>query len=75
MLNMGWEKNNMAQTNTLTLNEKILIAAFVLQGGDLHKKFTAEDLLIEVWKQDTGAFGLRNYESRYPDSNKLFTKL
>ena len=72
---MGWGKNNMVQTNTLTLNEKILIAAFVLQGGDLHKKFTAEDLLIEVWKQDTGAFGLRNYESRYPDSNKLFTKL
>jgi len=65
----------MAQTNTLTLNEKILIAAFILHGGDLHKKFTAEELLIDVWKQDNGAFGLRNHESKYPDSNKLFTKL
>ena len=68
-------RNNMTQNNTLTLNEKILVAAFVLQEGDVHKKFTAEELLIEVWKQDKGAFGLRNHESKYPDSNKLFTKL
>jgi len=65
----------MAQSYQLTLNEKVLLAAFALQKSDIKKKFTAEDLLVEVWKQDKGAFGLRNYEQKYPDSNKLFTKI
>ncbi len=67
--------SNIEQSNSLTLNEKTLLAAFALQGNDLKKKFTAEDLLIEVWKQDKGTFGLRNYENQYPDSNKVYTKL
>ena len=61
--------------NVLTLNEKVLLAAFELQGEDLKERFTAEDLLVQAWKQDNGAFGLRNYERDYPDSNKLYTKL
>ena len=65
----------MVQLNQLTLTEKVLLAAFALQKSDIKKRFTAEDLLVEVWKQDQGAFGLRNYEQKYPDSNKLFTKL
>ena len=65
----------MNPNNILTLNEKVLLAAFALQGDDLKKRFTAEDLLVQVWKEDKGAFGLRNYEKNYPDSNKLYTKL
>ncbi|MBN2331385.1 MAG: hypothetical protein JXC85_06225 [Candidatus Aenigmarchaeota archaeon] len=65
----------MTDKQQLTLNEKVLLAAFALQKGDIKNKFTAEDLLVEVWQQDKGAFGLRNYENKYPDSNKLFTKL
>jgi len=65
----------MTNSNQLTLNERVLLAAFALQKGEIKKTFTAEALLIEVWNQDNGAFGLRNYEDKHPDSNKLFTKL
>ena len=65
----------MTEAPTLTLNEKILIAAFDLQSKELKNTFSAEQLLIAVWKQDKGAFGLRNFEQDYPDSNKLYTKI
>lgn len=59
----------------LTLNEKVLLAAFKLSNGDIRKSFTAEELVIESWKLDEAAFGLRGYERIYPDSNNLYTKL
>ncbi len=65
----------METEESLTLTDRILLAAFSLCGGDLKKKFTAEDLIIEAWRQDKSAFGLRNYENDHPDSNKLYTKL
>jgi hypothetical protein len=75
MLNLALRRNNMEHPHRLTLNEKVILAAFILQKGDFNKSFTAEDLLIKVWEQDKGAFGLRNHENDYPDSNKLYTKL
>lgn len=65
----------MIPEESLTLNDKILLAAISLCSTDLKKKFTAEDLIVESWKLDKSAFGLRNYERDYPDSNKLYTKL
>lgn len=61
--------------NNLTLNEKVLLAALEVSGGNISKEFTAEDLLIKAWKLDKSAFGLRGYEKLYPDSNILYTKL
>ena len=65
----------MIAKKSLTLNDKILLAAFSLCEEDIKRKFTAEDLIIKSWEQDKAAFGLRNYEKAHPDSNKLYTKL
>lgn len=59
----------------LTLNDKILKAALSLTEGDLKRKFTAEELLVNVWNEDNSSFGLRGFEEKHPDSNKLYTKL
>jgi len=59
----------------LSLNDKILIAALKLSRGEIHSEFTAEALLVEAWKDDKPAFGLRGYEGNYPDSNNLYVKL
>jgi hypothetical protein len=59
----------------LTLNDKVLLASLKLSKGDIHNKFTAEELLVEAWKNDKTSFGLRGYENEYPDSNNLYTKL
>lgn len=63
------------KAKNLSLNDKILIAALKLSGGDIRSEFTAETLLIEVWAGDKSAFGLRGYEDNYPDSNNLYVKL
>ena len=65
----------MVNPQSLTLDEKIFLAAFRLSNGNINHTFTAEDLLIEAWKNDKSAFGLRGYENEYPDSNNLYTKL
>lgn len=65
----------MNDSNSLTLNEIVLLAAFKLIEDDLEKSFTAEDLVVASWKEDHSAFGLRGYETKYPDSNKLYTKI
>jgi hypothetical protein len=52
-----------------------LRAAVSLAGGDTTRDFTGEDILVQAWKEDKLAWGLRGYEQSYPDSNKLYTKL
>jgi len=59
----------------LTLNEIVLLASLKLSEGNIHKSFTAEELVIESWKLNKVSFGLRGYEHKYPDSNNLYTKL
>lgn len=59
----------------LTLADKLLLAAADLSGGDLHKDFPAENLVVAAWEQDHSAFGLRGHEDRHPDNNKVYTKL
>lgn len=58
-----------------SLTDKVLLAALNLSTGDLNSSFTAEELLVAVWETDKSAFGLRGYETEYPDSNKLYTKI
>ncbi|HEY0098012.1 MAG TPA: hypothetical protein VGB76_03560 [Pyrinomonadaceae bacterium] len=55
----------------LGLKEKALLAALKCTGGDINKSFTLEDLLVEAWKQDHEAWGLRGYEKVYPDVDRL----
>ena len=65
----------MEKNKILSQNDKVLMAALELSKGDIHNKFTAEELLVQVWKEDKPAFGLRGYENDHPDSNNLYTKL
>jgi hypothetical protein len=58
-------------TASLSLKEKILIAAVEGVGGDATKKFTMEDLAVWAWKHDRSAWGLRGYEPDYPDLDKI----
>ena len=58
-------------THRLGLKEKLLLAALACSEGETNKSFTGEDLLVEAWKQDPRAWGLRGYESQYPDLEKL----
>lgn len=60
---------------SLTLGEKVLLAARKCAEGVIDKSFTAEALSVQAWKMDRNAFGLRGFESEYPDSNKLFKSI
>lgn len=65
----------MSVNEALSLGEKLLLAAFNVAEGDPATEFTGEDLVVKAWQEDTLAFGLRGYESSYPDSNKVYTKI
>jgi hypothetical protein len=65
----------MSDTQNLSLSDKVLIAAVKLAGGEVTAEFTAEDLVVAVWKRDNGSFGLRGHEALYPDNNKVYTKI
>ncbi len=57
-----------------TVSEKILLAAFSLDKKG-QTSFTAEDLVVTSWKQFAGTFGLRGYEDKFPDSNKVLSSI
>lgn len=59
------------QSKTLGLKDQVLLAAVELAGGDCKKEFTMEDLAVCVWKKNKRQWGLRGYEERYPDADKL----
>ena len=60
---------------TLSVIDKILLAAFKRSGGETQKKFTAEELLVTAWESDKWAFGLRGFEEQHPDANRVYTKI
>ena len=60
---------------SLTLAQKVLLAALKCADGVTDKSFTAEALSVQAWKMDRNAFGLRGFENEYPDSNKLFKSI
>ena len=49
--------------------------ALLLAAGEMQGTFTAEDLIVSVWKRDTKVFGLKGYTNQYPDSNKVLAAL
>ena len=55
----------------LGLKQQVLLAALECSDGDCKKTFTMEDLVVYAWNNDKRTWGLRGYEDRYPDSDKL----
>jgi len=69
----------MLQKERLTVSDKLLMAAFVLDGGQ-EKSFTAEDLVVIAWQKFPATFGLRGHNNenglpKYPDSNRVFAEI
>lgn len=56
----------------LTVSQKILLASHKLEEAG-HTPFTAEALVVQAWKDSPRTFGLRGFESEYPDSNKALS--
>jgi hypothetical protein len=56
---------------TLSLKEKILIAAVEGTGGNTGTAFTIEELAVWAWERDKSAWGLRGYEAKHPDLDKV----
>ena len=65
----------MSDSQSLSLGDKVLVAAVGLAAGDIATEFTAEDLVVAAWKRDSASFGLRGHESVFPDNNKVYTKI
>jgi hypothetical protein len=57
----------------LTVIERILLAARSL--GDETKSFCVEDLIVRAWEMYPESFGLQGYANRFPDSNRVLTKV
>ena len=56
---------------SLSLKEKILIAVVTGVQGDTSTHFTIEDVAVWAWEQDHSAWGLRGYELKFPDLDKV----
>lgn len=57
----------------LTVVERILVAAASLGGQG--ESFSAEDLVVRCWELFPDYFGLQGYAKKYPDSNRVLTKI
>jgi hypothetical protein len=56
-----------------TVVEKILQSALDLD--EEKGTFTAEDLVVRCWQRFPQTFGLQGYAGKYPDSNRVLTKI
>jgi hypothetical protein len=56
-----------------TVTDCILIAAASLT--DRNRSFSAEDLVVRAWEIFPDKFGLQGYSEKFPDSNRVLTKL
>lgn len=57
----------------LTVPDKLLVAALKLR--EQAKTFSAEDLVVKAWELFPDTFGLAGYGDRFPDSNRVLTKI
>jgi hypothetical protein len=64
-----------AKTGRIGLRQQVLLAALDCSTGDLSRTFTAEDLLLAAWKRDPLSWGLRGYEDKHPDSERIYVEL
>lgn len=60
-------------TRGLTIVERILLAAHEI--GEDGQSFSAEDLVARCWELYPDQFGLQGYAQKYPDSNRVLTKI
>lgn len=60
---------------SIDLKRQLLLAAVQCSGGETDKTFTFEELLVAAWKQDNQSWGLRGFESEYPDSERIHREL
>lgn len=63
------------EAGSLSVVDKILLAALKCSDAEIRKTFTAEQLLVAAWESDRWAFGLRGFENQHPDANKVYTKI
>jgi hypothetical protein len=69
----------MVKKKKQSIVDKLLIAAIDLE-TDGKRPFTAEDLVVNAWKNFPDAFGLSGYLDergyrKYPDSNRVFAEI
>lgn len=57
-----------------TVSEMILLSAVALEEQG-HSTFTAEELIVAVWRRYPGSFGLKGFVEQHPDANKVLTSL
>lgn len=57
----------------MTAEEKLLLVASDLQKD--RRSFSAEELVVAAWTRFPETFGLRGFESKHPDSNKVFWRI
>ncbi|MER3417337.1 MAG: hypothetical protein C4297_14175 [Gemmataceae bacterium] len=57
-----------------TLSEMVLLAAYQLEQQG-QTPFSAEDLVVQCWRQFPRAFGLKGYTEQYPDSNRVLASI
>jgi DNA-binding PadR family transcriptional regulator len=57
-----------------TLPEKLLLAASHLEEAG-QTPFSAEALVVSAWQKYPRTFGLKGYEDKYPDSNRVLAQI
>ena len=57
-----------------TVPEKILLAAHQLEENG-QSPFTAEALIVVAWQKYPKTFGLKGFDTQYPDSNKVLASI
>ena len=65
--------------NQLAVTDKLLVVAQALEESG-RRPFTAEDLVVEAWRQFDDTFGLSGYvddagKRLYPDSNRVYAEI
>ena len=57
-----------------TLPEKLLLAASHLEEAG-QSPFSAEALIVSAWQKFPRTFGLKGFEDKYPDSNRVLAQI
>jgi hypothetical protein len=69
----------MRNNGALTVPEKLILAALEIQARG-KQAFTAEDLVVEAWRQFPDTFGLSGHvdeqgTAQFPDSNRVYAEV
>jgi len=65
----------MSARGPVDLKGQLLLAALACSGGGVETTFTSEQLLVTAWKRDPLAWGLRGFETEYPDSDRIHREI